>query len=168
MIRARRRLHRSLFTVLVIVVPVLLATVILFRPTVPPVASISPALIRQGGFATSESTTPNRVGIDTREFEISAQDDSDTGEIVLEIRPTKVILKPDLLVYWTQQAAPDDSLPPQAVLIGRLSGTARRALRLPKSAVDARTGSILIYSLAHHEIVARIALDEALAMSRRG
>jgi hypothetical protein len=87
---------------------------------------------------------------------------------MLAIRPTEVMLKPDLLVYWTQQDAADQALPAQAVLIGRLSGTARRNLRLPKSAKDTGNGHILIYSLAHHEIVARFELDEARASSTGG
>ncbi len=85
------------------------------------------------------------------------------GAPMLSIRPSAEILKPDLLVYWTSRP-PGDALPPDAVLVGSLSGTSARRLALPARARGGN-GAIVVYSVAHDEVVAHFAIREALAAS---
>ena len=163
MIHARRTAHRRIFSVLAVAVPALWAAGLWLRPEVPPRSAADPRLLAEAGFALDaegSGSPPRRVAAGAAAFEVEFERRPD-GQRLLAIRPSAVILKPDLLVYWTPRAervAPGGD----AVLIGRLAGSSRRWLRLPERAADA-SGDVLVYSLAHGEVVSRFALAEALA-----
>lgn len=153
MIRSRRQLHRNTFTALALIVPGLLAIVFFFRPDVPPVAAIEARLMQQAGFSTTKDWQPHVVSSGAYEFEVQSLTNNVNNSLRLLLRPTKVILKPDLLVYWTSQPLTNQKLAQDAILIGSLSGTSRRELLLP-SAATTRQGTIVIYSIAHGEVIA--------------
>jgi hypothetical protein len=70
----------------------------------------------------------------------------------IEIRADRPFAHPDLLVYWSAPiAGPPAGLPPTARLLGPASDTRTVTFRLPEQA----GGEILLYSLAHEEIIGR-------------
>ncbi len=163
MIRSRRYLHQGIFAALAVVVPGLLGVVLVYRPEVPPVAKINPSLMQQAGFPSPSDWRPRVVSTETGEFEVDVQPKRDAvaDETWLQIRPKTVILKPDLLVYWTAKPQTDEKLSQDAILVGHLSGTSRRELRLPDAA-GAGNGTILIYSMPHDEVITRFSLRDVI------
>lgn len=66
--------------------------------------------------------------------------------------PREPIIKPDVLLYWIPGGnGPLDSLPENAVLVGAMVNEV--SLALPRTN-RGESGSLLLYSLANHEIVA--------------
>ncbi len=74
-------------------------------------------------------------------------------ELVLELTPMQTLKKPDVLVYWLDGQNLSDGY-----LLGNLSGTQPRYYKLPTSA-RGRTGSVVLYSLAHQRELDRTGLD---------
>jgi hypothetical protein len=160
-------LHQRIFTMLALIIPGLLFIGLVFRPQVPPVADIDPALRDYGGFPTAGEWHPQIVSAEILEFEVQARSNASTDTGTLLIRPKTHILKPDLLVYWASSPPASDTLGKDAVLVGRLSGTSRRQLALP-TAASGGNGTILIYSLAHHEVITRFPLGAAMDNTKPG
>ena len=160
MIRARRRQHRAVFIALALVVPLLLAVTQIWRPTVPPVADIDTALRPLAGIAPAVDWQPRRIITGRHSFQVQRLDDREDGQVAVAIEPESVILKPELLVYWTPQTQVASQLDPTAVLVGSLAGTSRRLLMLP-AAASTGDGNLLVYSFAHQEIVDHFALRTA-------
>jgi hypothetical protein len=74
--------------------------------------------------------------------------------LALEIDPRGELLAPDVLVYWAPGEDLKSELPESARLLGRLAGSqARRFTIAPPG-----PGSLYLYSLGHHELLARGAL----------
>jgi len=161
-ILSRRRLHRRMFTALAFIVPAMLGAALIWRPTVPPVADIDPALRAPGGFPDPGEWRPRVVDTGKHTFQVQGRANPDGKGATLVIRPETVLLKPDLLVYWAPRDDVAQQITDDAILVGSLSGTSRRLLRLPEAAASG-DGELLVYSLAHQEIVDRIALRDALA-----
>jgi len=157
-IRGRRRLHQGVFAALAVVIPSFLIIGILLRPQVPPVADVDRALWRQAGFPSPRTGALRVVDAGTHEFDVQT---TVKDKASLIIRPRTVILKPDLAVYWTPQSGASLKLAGDALLIGGLSGTSQRELTLPPAASQGN-GTVIIYSVAHQEVVAGFPLRDAL------
>ncbi len=160
MIHARRVAHRRIVSVLAFVVPALWGAGLLLRPEVPPLSPADRRLLAEAGFAPEPghaSPLPASIADAGEAFELRLETGAG-GERLLAIRPTRVILRPDLLVYWL----PDGVRAPGAgaVLLGSLSGGSPRSWRLPEAAADG-SGEIAVYSLGHGEVVERVALARA-------
>ena len=164
MIRSRRLVHRYLFTILAPVLGVTLAAGLLLRPDVPPVLPLDPAIANEAGFVPSVDSRP--VRIETEEYVFEALVEPETGGLVVAIRPTTVILRPDLLVYWVGDAAATELPSEGAVLAGSLSGTSYRRLSLPAMASQ-EPGTMLVYSLAHGEVITRFPVSALLEPASR-
>lgn len=164
MIRSRRLVHRYLFTILAPVLGVTLAAGLLLRPDVPPVLPLDPAIANEAGFVPSVDSRP--VRIETEEYVFEALVEPETGGLVVAIRPTTVILRPDLLVYWVGDAAAMELPSEGAVLAGSLSGTSYRRLSLPAIASQ-EPGTMLVYSLAHGEVITRFPASALLEPASR-
>ena len=161
MIRERRQVHRGVFTVLMVLMPVLLIAGLLLRPETPPASQVEGRLADAAGFSSSSSvpspSPPHAGTADSYPFEISV-DERSGEEPVLTIRPTAPIFKPDVLVYWTASGE-GSGLPEDAILVGGLSEDLSQTLTLPRAAAGAR-GAILVYSLPYQEILARIPMTQ--------
>lgn len=72
-----------------------------------------------------------------------------TGVYTLVLKRRDPVSAPDPLVYWSSEAA-TTGLPPDARLLGPLTGAASQTFELPRP-----TGHILIYSLGHGEVCAQ-------------
>ena len=141
---------------LAVLIPALLIVGIGLRPDVPPVTDDG-ALFRMGGFAPQSGEDDVEVVGAGLRFALRAL--SDGRSIV--IRPLEIIAKPDLLVYWSARAPkPDEDQNGRlayAELVGSLSGRSSRIVQLPE---DAQGGHLLVYSLAHGELLADLALEQ--------
>lgn len=79
----------------------------------------------------------------------------------IDVRPSRDLQEPDLLVYWTASSGPFEDLPEEARLLGVLAGTSVRRFPLPERVAQSRDGALIVYSLAHADLVATIPLAEA-------
>lgn len=74
--------------------------------------------------------------------------------------------RPDVLVYWTADDAPD-ALMDEAQLLGPLGGEGSRSFLLPRDAATGEagvfTGSLVFFSLGHGELVATAPVPRAAA-----
>jgi hypothetical protein len=71
-----------------------------------------------------------------------------------------------MLVYWhLQPAIQTDRLPDDAYLLGALAGTQKRRFILPEPAMT-QDGSLILYSLAHHKIIAATLLPTSKFIER--
>ena len=157
MIRERRQVHRRIFSLLVVFVPALLIAGLLARREMPPAFQLDERLTNAAGLTISSATAPSRVTADSYEFEVSVDDSSAAGPVVT-IRASTPVLKPDVLVYWTASDE-GEGLPADAILAGALSKDVSQKLTLPAEAAGGR-GSILVYSLPHQEVLARIPMTQ--------
>jgi hypothetical protein len=81
-----------------------------------------------------------------------------------ELKALRPLVAPDVLVYWTPDAAVDlGSLPADAHLVARLGGTAVHRFTLPAHDVPAPAGALVLYSLGHQEVVAAAVLPSFAA-----
>lgn len=166
MIRSRRQAHRGIFAALALILPVLLGASLLLRPELPLLSESAASLLREAGFASLSQAGPIEVSAGANDFEAQFHT-GDDGRFVLAIRPKTVILRPEVLVYWTSAPAEGDALPNDAVLIGSLAGTAYRELELPAAAAGGQ-GTALFYSLGYQEVVARFALAKVVGAAPTG
>lgn len=80
----------------------------------------------------------------------------------IEIRPHRPIDRPELLVYWLAGDFDGTRLPDDARLLGRLTGSHAQRFALPagvatagaSGAEDVESGTLVVFSLGHGEIVA--------------
>ena len=156
MIRERRQAHARTFGALAVLVPVFLAVGVWQRPDMPR-TNWSDRLAAEADFGSADDRAPNTLSAGGHNFEFQIEADDESRPALL-IRPTAIILKPDLLVYWVQDASAE-VLPADAILLGRLSGTSTRRLALPAAALEAG-GAVIIYSLGHQEVAARLPLQQ--------
>ncbi len=144
MIRPLRRAHRVIWTLLAIALPAGYLIALQARPGAP--LSAAPAAAAGPGAPVGEvHGLLDDVGVRARVWT------GDDGP-VLELWPARDLQRPDVLVYWSPIAA-HDALPERAHLIGRLAGTQRRRMSLPRNAA-ARDGHVYLYSLGHQALVA--------------
>lgn len=151
MIRPLRIRHRRWTTALAVLLPAGVVLALATRPAPPPATALPPALAPeppaarplagwQGLWRGTELTT--RIG---------AVPD---GGLRLDLEPSAPVRAPDLLVYWhpdTGATPGDPALPHGATLLGRFAGG---AYGLPLPAAAHGGGGLILYSLAHGEVVA--------------
>ncbi len=157
MIHARRLAHRRAALALAGALPVVLVAGLALRPEVPPRSRPEAPLLAEAGFATTPpaAVPAARLETDVASYEIEVLGESQ-GRVQVALRPTRVILVPDLLVYWLPDTGPDALPASGGVLLGSLSGTSRRRLALPAAARS--RGQIVLYSLPRDRVVDRLAL----------
>ncbi len=81
------------------------------------------------------------------------------GQAALELTPPSDLQRPDVLVYLTRGEPGLDGPPPDGTLLGTLAGERARLFALTPSAGQLTEASALVlYSLAHQERVATVAL----------
>lgn len=153
MIRRLRRRHRLWTTALAVVVPIGFVAALAARPA------------RPVGEAAAGSDMPRARAIadwsSIGELPISGAIEPWRGARILALTPREPLARPDLLVYWSPGGAPEPpaggALPPDVVLLGAL-GEAEERYRLPPGTA---AGTVVIYSLGHHEVVGSIAVAVA-------
>ncbi len=158
MIRIRRQTHRYVFAGLAVFIPTLLFAGIGLRPDVPPTFTFDSFLLSQAGFATDITTNLRHIQAGKHTFEVGMETDTAQSSTLL-IQPTSIILKPDLLVYWTPDTPTNERLQGNALLLGEISGTSLRRMPIPR-AVGNGSGTVIIFSFAHQDIIAQFPTSE--------
>lgn len=171
MISSRRKAHRSLVFVLAPIASVVFVTA-LMQPAPNPVVDRLPTFL--------EGPQAHLDGQKARNGAQQAQKDVEPGaplwvkedlfsdwparvsayrRRVLELKPLRPLIKPDVLVYWTPERFSGATLPQDAHLLGRIGGTSVRRFVLPDhgplqgAAAPNHAGSLVLYSLGHQEVV---------------
>ncbi len=145
MIAPLRRRHRLWFPILAVVVPILYVLALAARPR-PPIAELPAAL---AGSVDGELVreTEDLFG----DHPVTTRVRRGDGGWQVELEPAAVIVRPEVLVYWSASAA-GESLPAEAFLLGSLAGVRARVFDLPTAALG-RDGWLVLYSLGHQEVV---------------
>ena len=150
MILPLRRRHRRMFAIIGILLPVaFVAGVAARRPiptTAPSDALLSPRqTFSQSGWNRSDLFTNVAVRVQL------LHDAANTNRSALQISTPKDFVKADLLVYWLPaESILKDNIPDDAVLLGAfVSG---QPLPMPPT-LAGKPGSLVLYSLADHEII---------------
>ena len=149
MILPLRRRHRRMFAVIGVLLPVAFVAGVAARKPIPTKAP-SDALLSprqtfsQSGWNRSDLFTTVAVRVQL------LHDGANTNRSALQISTPKDFVKADLLVYWLPaESILRDNIPDVAILLGAFSG---QPLPMPPT-VAGKPGSLVLYSLADHEIV---------------
>lgn len=151
--RLRTR-HRSIMTVLAIVLPVVFVAGLVMRPPIQRMDSLPvveaesldfPVLVANG----------NGVSIDGAILDLGLyRASNDAGRYAVEVDPQagQAVKAADVLVYWSKSTDTSASIPPRdAYLLGTLAGPQTRLFALPPAAKPG-TGRLVFYSLAQKRL----------------
>ena len=146
-----RRRHRRVVMTLAVLVPVLYLSAIQARRDVPTTNAIVETVSRVGrldGTAREVETDWDGASMQVRLWSDGA---------ILELLPEADPARPDVLVYWTEAGEGAETPSDGAYLLGTLAGAEPRRFVLPDVALSTG-GRLLLWSLAHSELVASAAL----------
>ena len=150
MIRSLRKRHRLMIGALSIFVPASFALGIATRRTVPELdaaAATFSVRLPQGELWRRDDLWENQT-IGTRILNQAS------GQVAVELTPKDRIVRADVLAYWLSgQRKMESILLDDAILLGSVSASTRAILTLPPAASKVK-GTLLLYSLADHEIIA--------------
>jgi hypothetical protein len=162
-IRVHRRRHLWAFAILAFVLPTILVAALAARRTPPVVASAPTAL--------TDPTLDTWVALDSSEAQVreapirirllAPLTSATPTRLGVELEPAGAIGRPDVLVYWIGTSpGVSEVLPAEALLIGSIGGARPRRFELPQPALQA-SGSLVLYSAAHREILATLPVPQA-------
>lgn len=158
MTRSLRIRHRLFVSMLLLLLPLLFYAALRGRNPVPAVEDLPAALVAEAPIATAVLLEADGLWSG---LPLHSRLLSDGEHLVLELSPAAYLKYPELLLYWTPDAAvASDRLPDNAYFIGRLANDAPAALHLP-TACQEHDGSFIIYSLAQQQVVAVAAIATA-------
>lgn len=165
MIQRLRRRHRNLIVILSVILPVLFLAALATRPSAPRTQEIPPFLVNETPafprVLFEESNLWSGHDLLTR----VCADQMPPQRLVVELQPRRAFSEPDILVYWHEPAAASgNQLPENAYLLGALAGKQLRRFVLPEAARLVE-GKLVLYSLAHHQIVATTMLPTSSLIS---
>lgn len=145
-----RRRHAALITALALVLPMAFAAAIATRA--------APAVTRELAFEARAASAPEPLAAGAGQLALlerangprwQARHDA-TRITIAQLDGNEA---PDLLAYWTPHDTSGDQLPPDAVLLGPLPGGERTFAR------PGAGGALVLFSLAHGDVVARATLE---------
>lgn len=148
MIQPLRTVHRRAFVGLAIVLPVIVAVGLRTR------RPSAPAGERKTGV--TFAALPKTSGRVWAKHAIRTQMYAEPSGVYITLQPEQDLNEPDLLLYQSDTTARNNQLPGDAQLLGRV--VAGRPLRL--AAGSDQRGQLILYSLAHHEVVDTAALEK--------
>jgi len=148
MIRALRRRHRTIVSLLAVALPLLGVAGLVARRPIPAQEPLPEAL------GPSEIETPAGAPRSRLSWPGGALTLVRLSATELVLEPQVEIAGAELLVYWTVDApAPGGNLPAESWLLGRVDGARACRLTLPSRAQES-AGSLVLYDLAHQTVVA--------------
>lgn len=162
MIRSLRQRHRSIWIVLLVLLPAGFVAGIAMRrdvATAPPPESLSaepPGDWRSAG--TLEQFWPE-LGVNAHLFDVSSTADTPPGRGIALSGPSALGIA-DPLLYWSATAPSGAALPADAHLLGSITMPVSPRFPLPSQATDT-AGNLIVYSMGHQEVVATAPLRPA-------
>jgi len=151
-----RRRHRRIFLVLALVLPGIFVSGLLARRPFPASDRLpelaQPVSAKLSTAILEEDERWRRLPLKSRLLKA----DGNRSGWILDVQVNGELPAPDLLIYWSETAPK----PEQGVLLGSLAGRSSQQFALPERA---RAGHLVLYSLAHGQVVAeaRLAKGEA-------
>lgn len=153
MIRPLRKRHRVMIFALSVFVPATFTLGIAARKAVPTPSVAAPSLsaeVPDQEELWSCDDLWEKKAIRTRILNHGAG----IGQLAVELTSKDQIVRADVLVYWLPgQRKIEDALVDDAVLLGSFDASTPMPLSLPQTAGNS-AGTLLLYSLGDHEIVA--------------
>jgi len=147
MIQPLRTMHRRTFVGLAIVLPVILAVGLGAR---------RPSAARDSKSGVTFASLPKTSSGLWTKHTIQTQVYAEKSDLYIILRPGQDLNEPDLLLYLSVIGTQGGNLPADAQLLGPVQS--ERPIRMPGGS-DAR-GQLILYSLAHHEVVDTAALEK--------
>lgn len=156
MILSHRNRHVYMMLLLAVLLPVVFIAGLIWRPRTPTVDDSTQDLFAAANFPTESLNQP--VGTTTllvRDVEVTAELlQSSQGNSMLRLQPSEALPFANAVVYWLPSEAPTETLGPDAILLGQLSGTHPRQFVLPDP-----SGQLLFYSLGQKMAIASVPLS---------
>jgi hypothetical protein len=144
MIQTLRTVHRHSFVALAFVLPVVMVVGLANRHPRRLSSKPTARVPRSEYMARKSQIQWSRHGIRT---ELHG-DSTRRAETDVVLHPTERLNEPDLLLYWSADPAPGDTLPANARLVGPL--IAGKSMVLPPGAD--RSGFLVLFSLPHQSV----------------
>lgn len=165
MILSRRQTHLVASSTLAIALPLILLLGFLFRPQYLPVDASAEILFQQDGYvAMAQEPMGKQVAtavLEARNPFNATTYLQDDGQMMLALKPRRDMRQPDLLVYWDGSSDEPTEISDQSLLLGRLSGPARRLFTVPEAVVG-QAGYLLIYSQGKQSLEAALPVTASL------
>ncbi len=148
-----------MFTALAVATPLLFGAGLALRPDERARTEPSADLVQAYGQARppGQPIGEHRLLGDSQGFLLEVRVD-ESSRVHLTLRPDTPLPSPEVLVYWASKSASE--LPDDARLLGRLNGVAPRSFIVPE-ANRGESGHLILYSLAHDEVVETLQLQPA-------
>ncbi len=148
MIAPLRKRHRLWITGLALLVPAVCALALWSRPPAPAGSGgeVSPVAAPTSASSRAIASLPG--------FRTAVRGGKEAAQ--LEVEALEPLRRPDVLLYFSA-TAPADTLPADAHLLGSVAHRQTRSFPLPTAA--AKGGHLVLYSLAHQDVVASAALE---------
>jgi hypothetical protein len=164
MILSLRRRHRVMMFSLAVILPIAFVAGLVIREPVPATpdlpVSLSPLASKDWQLCFEKEDHWPGLPITTRLY---ANRQSNT-QLAMELQPRANLKAPDILVYCHPAfSAGTGQLPERAQLLGTLAGTEKRRFMLPAATSEQET-SIILYSLAHQEIIVETKLPAVASL----
>lgn len=152
MIAPLRRVHRRAWFSLALLLPVAYVAALAARTPIPGARWADADLPDAVLWTDDHALAPLDVTVSLRRPPEPL--DGAAPVVVVALEPHSDPQLPDLLLYWTPDAARIDApLPPRAVLLGAFGGDRHAAFRACE-AQRTTAGSAVLYSLAHQRVAA--------------
>lgn len=165
MIQRLRQRHRNLFVILAVILPALFLAALATRSSAPRTQEIPLFLVNETPAFPRVLLEKDSLWAGHDLLTRVCADQMPPQRLVVELQPRHTFSKPDILVYWHEPAAVSgNQLPENAYLLGALAGTQLRRFVLPEAARLVE-GKLVLYSLAHHQIVATTMLPTSSLLS---
>ena len=148
-ILARRKAHFYSSIVLACLLPIVFLAGVFLQPQVTAVSDPTAVLFAASGAASVNAEVGGDAiasqPLSAAGVQLQAATFDHEGQVWLTLQPAWPIKLPDPLVYWQGGDQAPAALADDAILLGGLSGTSRRAYRLPQQ-VTGQAGYLVLYS----------------------
>jgi hypothetical protein len=151
MILPLRRRHRRMFAAVSVMLPVAFVAGVAARKPIPTATFPNAVPSAQATFSITQWERHD-LFTNTAVHLKFLRDASNTNHTAIQMSAPKDFVKADLLVYWMPaESALKDNIPDDVVLLGAFASG--QLLPVPPT-LTAKPGSLVLYSLADHEITA--------------
>ena len=164
-ILARRRAHFYSSIALACLLPIVFLIGVFLQPQVADVGDPTAALFAASGAASvnaevlGEPIASDQLSATGVQLQAATFDHD--GQMWLTLQPAWSIKLPDPLIYWQKGDQAPEALAEDAVLLGGLSGTSRRAYPLP-ARVKGQAGHLILYSPVRQKVDSTFSLTAAM------